>query len=140
MGAIRLLRTMAAISILCVPSLGVTGPPVDLSTPERTIATYYRGYSTGSKTMVMSTLLGDVSDLGLGIQRRYAIVAKKVILESTSGPKPGDIEIITHETSRWPDKEYLSIQTFYLRQFGNDWKIVDLFAEPLPPNVIYLGP
>jgi hypothetical protein len=136
----RLLQALIVASLLHVPSLGDTGAPIDLSTPERTIDTYYRGYSTGNKSMVMATLLGGTSDLGIGIQRRYAIVAKKLILGSVAGSRPGDIEIVTHVTSRWPDKEIRTIETFYLRQFDGDWKIVGESARSFPRGVIYLGP
>jgi hypothetical protein len=104
-------------------------PAVDLSTPERTIENYYRGYQTGNKGLVEATQIQGpaISDLGFGDTVSFKIVEKKMILYSNDhSVKPGDIEIIVQ--AEWKREKNAKadeamISTFILGQYGKEWKI-----------------
>jgi hypothetical protein len=107
---------------------------VDLSTPEKTIENYYRGYQTGNKALVEATQIHGppMSDLGLGDEITYKILEKKLFLYSTHySVKPGDIEIkvwAEWRRRRPPTMEETMVTTFILGQYGKEWKIKDWYS------------
>lgn len=134
---------IGAVALLVIVVLariaGADGTTVDLSTPEATIATYYRGYSLGDRGIIAATFLKawTIESTGLGVARQYRIATKKTIIQSP-GAQPGDLEIVTMVEASWPDgRVYRFVTSFILRQIGSEWKIVEYASEPLedePPK------
>jgi len=127
---------IGAVALLVIAVLarivGADGTTIDLSTPEATIATYYRGYNLGDRNIIAATFLkpGAISSTGLGVATQYRIVSKKIIVHSPVA-QPGDLEIETVGEDKWPDgRVYGFITSFFLRQVGGEWKIAGYASEP----------
>lgn len=101
-----------------------SGP--DLSTPEKTMATYYKGYMTGKKSLTEKTLMGmgPLSDIGFKPPsvESYRIIEKKEVLRRSDFAEGGDVEVLTEvrlRNARPPEKFH-----FVLRKYDWEWKIV----------------
>lgn len=128
-----LMHTLACGRTLCVGVLVAVGlgscASPDLSTPEKTIATYYKGYTTGNKSLTEKTLMGmgPLSDVGFSPPsvHSYRIIEIKEVLERSTSAEIGDLEVIT-EVFWTPQKS--ERMWYVLRKYGKEWKIVALSA------------
>jgi hypothetical protein len=123
---------LAVLTSLLLVGIGAA-TSADLSSPEATVESYYRGYNSGDVELIGATFLTPhkIERLGLGIPTTYRILEKKMILESHLAIlKANDIEIVT-----LVEKQTLNVSRdpfvtrFWLRKIGTVWKIVGFAAE-----------
>jgi hypothetical protein len=130
------LRTAPVIIAILAPFLLGAGayPIIELSTPEQTVRTYYRGYKQGDRTIIAQTFLNkkpeEISKTGLGFDVEYTIERIHNIMYSRSSGTEGDIEIITH--ANWSGAQGTDEMrtSFLLRKSKEGWKIVEYDSVP----------
>jgi hypothetical protein len=120
---------LAALVVAAPLLSGATTPKTDLSTPEKTVEVYYRGYETRDKALIAATMLhgdaGRLENSGLGGRTRYRIMEKRLILESRLPKRRGDLQVVVHADWVWGHEQAVRmITTFHIRRIGREWKIV----------------
>jgi len=104
----------------------------DLSTPEKTIATYYKGYLKGDKSLTEATLLklGRLEDVGFRppIIKSYRVIKIQEVIQHSTFAEIGDVEVVTEvqwKTGHPPQQFW-----FLLRKSDGEWKIAAYSALP----------
>jgi len=99
---------------------------IDLSSPEKTMDTYYRGCFTGNKLLIAAALgENDTSNLGSFpmIFSSYEIISMQNILHDTDDLLKGDVDIITRDY--YNDRKSPPVKFgYFLRKIGNKWIII----------------
>ena len=106
----------------------------DLSTPEKTVAAYYRAYRECDKDLLRTTFLmpAEIEGMGRTALQSYRALEKRQVLKSQHEfEKPGDILITTQEFSveKASGRTYSGRLTFWLRPANGAWKIAGHIAH-----------
>jgi hypothetical protein len=103
---------------------------VDLSTPEATVATYYRGYMAGNKHVVEQTFLTTphLEEPGFTppVIAAFRILKAERIEKTRLFGEPGDVEVTTEVSWRTPHPA--QEVRFVLRHVRDAWKILSYSA------------